>query len=144
MADGAGVGRGELPKVSDRQGQRSRVYREEIPVARIADFYRAIGVEPRAEAPPSFMTVCRKGEFELFETLGIPLDRVLHADQEYTFDEPIRGGDTVEYSTELVTALEKRSAKGQMLFLSVESTVEIDRGGQRLRAGSARSTVVVK
>jgi hypothetical protein len=134
----------DLPRISDRLGAKAGPHREAVPAARIAAFYRAIGVSPRAEAPPSFMTICRKGEFELFDQLVIPLSRVLHAEQEYTFEEPIRGGDEIVYSSELVQALEKRGSRGQMLFMTVETEVTIERQGKSLKAGTTRSTVVVK
>lgn len=134
----------ELPRVSDKLGIKAGPFEEHISPARIEAFYRALGLKPRPEAPPSFMTVCRKGEFQLFDQIGVPLDRVLHAEQEYSLDEPIQGGDTLRYETELVQALEKRGSKGQMLFLSVETRVAIERAGRQFTAGSTRSTVVVK
>ncbi len=134
----------ELPQISDKLGAKAGPYRESVPPSRIEAFYRSVGVTPRLEAPPTFMTVFRKGEFELFERLGIPLARVLHGEQEYEYEEPIRGGDTVTYECELVKALEKRGSKGQMLFMTFDTEATIEREGRKLRAGRTRCTVVVK
>ncbi len=124
-------------------GERSGTYSDEVSAERIGDFARAVGaVSPGGAAPATYLTTCRKGEFEFFDQLGIPLARLLHVDQEYAYVNPIQGGDRLHYQTRLASAVEK--AKGKMLFLGFETNVEIERAGQTLPAGSTKSTIVVR
>lgn len=84
-------------------------------------FAQAVGAREREEAPPTFITVGRKGEFELLQRFGIPLSRVLHGEQEYQYLKPIRPGDSVEYVTRLANVLEKRGSNAFMQFLIFET-----------------------
>jgi hypothetical protein len=111
---------------------------------RLAAFAAAVGAPARAEAAPTFMTVCREGEFRIFQEQGIPLSRILHAEQAYRYEEPIRAGDELEYATALTHSAEKASRSGKLRFLTLETAVTILRGGARLPAGSARTTVVAR
>src|SRR5277367_2370359 len=110
----------------------------------IAAFRRAtLSKEGSSEsAPPTFMTVLRSGEFQLFEGLGIPLSALLHAEQTYTYAEPIRAGDEVEFETKISQALSKKGSKGEMHFLTLETEVVALRPSGRIPVGTCRSVIV--
>lgn len=110
---------------------------------RIDSFCAAVGAKDTRIAPPTFMTICRESEFELFEKLEIPLSSILHAEQLYTYGEPIRAGAELEYQTELSTVLEKSGGSGKMAFLTFDTRVLI-KTQANAEAGTSRTTVVVR
>jgi hypothetical protein len=127
-------------------GEKTGVLRETITSDRIAAFRRAVGAsQGRPDvAPPTFMTVLRSGEFELFQRFGIPLSSVLHAEQTYTYAEPIRAGDEVEFETCLSQALSKRGGKGEMHFLTFDTEVVALRAGSKVPVGACKSVIVYR
>jgi hydroxyacyl-ACP dehydratase HTD2-like protein with hotdog domain len=68
------------------------------------------------------MTVFRKGEFELFQSLQIELSRILHTEQEYEFERPIQVGETLSFQTTLSHVLEKQTATQLIQFATFETT----------------------
>jgi hypothetical protein len=127
-----------------RKGEKTDIIREKVSAKRIADFRASIGAAPGADAPPTFMTVFRAGEFELFRRFGIELSSLLHADQTYILGAPIRAGDEIEYSTELVQVLEKRGSKGAMHFMTLETEFFIVAAAGRTSAGTSRSVILYR
>jgi hypothetical protein len=129
-----------------RIGEKTGVLREKISAEKIAAFRRAVGATtgPADVAPPTFMTVLRSGEFELFKKFEVPLSALLHAEQTYTYAEPIRAGDELEFETKLSQALSKQSAKGAMHFLTFETEVAALRAGGKKPVGTCRSVIVVR
>lgn len=126
--------------LKDRVGETASGYRESADAERIRRFCEAVGAPISEVAPPTFMTVFRKGEFDLFSKLGIPLARVLHAEQEYVYRGVIRAGDEVTYETRLTHVLEKNGASGSMHFLTFETEVATASGP----AGLSKTTIVVR
>jgi hypothetical protein len=124
--------------VKSRVGEKSGQFSEEISRERIHRFAESIGAPVSDEAPPTFLTVLRKSEFALFDQLGIPLSKVLHAEQEYTFDVPIKAGDRVAFETILSKALVKTGNSGTMSFMTFKTDFRV---GDRPVATS--STVIV-
>lgn len=106
----------------------------------IQDFCSVIGRKSTNVAPPTFMTICRTGEFELFNKVGVALSKILHAEQEYLFTNPIVSGVRLEFVTELSQVLSKRT----MHFLILETQVSYTKNGQKVEVGSARSTMVTR
>ncbi len=84
------------------------------------------------------MTVFRKGEFEVFDLLGLKLENVLHAEQIYQYESDIRVGDEIEFQTQLSHVLEKKG--GALSFLTLET--KFSTGPRQI--GSSRTTIVVK
>jgi hypothetical protein len=84
------------------------------------------------------MTVFRKGEFEVFDLLGLKLESVLHAEQIYQYESDIRVGDEIEFQTQLSHVLEKKG--GALSFLTLET--KFNTGPRQI--GSSRTTIVVK
>ena len=80
-------------------------YRDEVTQERIHSFCRAIGAKESLTAPPTFLTVFRKGEFDLFRLLGIELAHVLHAEQGYQYENFIQAGDIVQFETSVINVL---------------------------------------
>ncbi len=121
-------------------GQKAGPYREKASSDRLEKFASSVGAPVEKEAAPTFVTVCRRGEFDLFQKMGVPLSRVLHGEQEYEYLAPIRAGDDLEYETTLAKAFEKRGASGGMLFLVFETHIRAAGRG----AAVSRTTVIVR
>lgn len=114
-----------MPSLKERVGETSSPHFDDATAERLAAFSAAIGAPAREVAPPTFLTVGRKGEFELLQRLGVPLQRVLHGEQEYEYLRPIRAGDRVEYVTRLANVLEKRGTSSFMQFLIFETAFTV-------------------
>jgi hypothetical protein len=97
--------------VKSRVGEKAGPFTEEVSRERIERFALSIGAPVSDEAPPTFLTLFRKAEFALFDQLGIPLSKVLHAEQEYTYEAPLKAGDRITFETTLAKALEKGSVR---------------------------------
>ena len=76
----------------------------EVSAAKIAEFARAIGDDnpaysgPDPIAPPTFVAVISSAAWEsMFDDpeLGLALRRIVHGDQRFTYQRPLRAGDTV-------------------------------------------------
>lgn len=130
----------------NRIGEKTGRLREKITAERIAAFRRSVGAEtgPVDVAPPTFMTVLRSGEFELFKKFGVPLSALLHAEQTYTYAEPIRAGDELEFETKLAQAMSKQGSKGTMHFMTFETEVAVLRADGMKPVGTCRSVIVVR
>ena len=126
------------------EGRGVGPYREHVSQDRISAFCTAVGARVDTQAPPTFFTVFRKGEFELFKELGIELARVLHAEQEYHLEGRVRAGDEVEFETTLVHVFEKQSKLGQMHFLTFETRFLVERELIMQSIGTAKTTIVVR
>jgi hypothetical protein len=125
------------------EGAQSRVYSEPVSRERLEKFCKAVGQTERVDAlrvvaPPTFMTVFREGEFELFDLLGLKLENVLHAEQIYQYESDIRVGENIEFQTQLSHVLEKKG--GVLSFLTLET--KFHSGARSI--GSSRTTIVVK
>lgn len=113
---------------------------------RLAAFARAIGErEPqraRSVAPLTFMKVL-EGEHgssrAILEVLGVPLPRVLHAEQQFDYVAPIIAGQVVTVSRRVVDLYEKKG--GAMEFIVIES-VFTNEGAEVL--GRSRQVVAVR
>ena len=106
----------------------------------IEQFSTAVQAGVSSEVPGTFLTLFRQGEFELFQRLGVPLSKILHAEQEYIYLVPLQAEMEFEYETTLAQVLEKRGASGAMSFLTLET--EFRSGVQKIATG--RTTVVVR
>lgn len=107
--------------LKNKIGTRSGSHTEVVTAERIKAFCQAVGVSQYDEAPPTFLTVFRRGEFEMLQTLGLELANALHADQQYDIIQPIRAGNQIRFETEVSQVLEKVSTKQNMQFLTLET-----------------------
>jgi len=132
--------------IRDRVGEESSLHRKRITAEEIGAFCAAVGSTVKGEAPPTYMTTLRKGEFELFVKLGIPLPSILHAEQEYTYDGggmPV--GCEVEFKSGFKTLNQKRGASAAALsFLAFETEVFRTEPGPRERVRTSLTTIVVR
>ena len=125
-------------------GTRSHHYEEEVTEKRIVDFCKAVGMSDTSKAPPTFLTVFRKGEFDLLQMLHLKLSNALHAEQEYDYEDSIRAGDRVRFETVVAQVVEKQSSTGRLQFLVLETEFEALHNGVSRRVGKAKSTIVFK
>jgi hypothetical protein len=126
--------------IKDRIGEKAGPYGEDASAEKLSRFAQAVGAKPRSAGFPMYLTVCRKGEFDLMQKFGIPLSRVLHGEQEYEFSAPIQPGSKLEYETQLAQVHEKRGSSHSMQFLVFETLV---RSGSE-KIGIARSTIIYR
>lgn len=95
-----------MPITADHAGRRyppTAPY--EVSAAKIAEFARALGDDnpayfgPDPIAPPTFVAVISSAAWEsMFDDpeLGLALRRIVHGDQRFTYQRPLRSGDTVQ------------------------------------------------
>jgi len=103
---------------------QSSTFEEEITPERLRAFRTAIGLTAGShEVPPTYLTRFRQGEFELLERLGVPLQNVLHAEQDYQYFAPLRPGMKILYETVLANSFEKKGRAGSLHFLVTETRV---------------------
>ncbi len=120
-------------------GQTAGPFVEEVTPERTAAFASGVGLAA-GEVPPTYLTRLRHGELELFQRLGISLERVLHGEQEYVFDRSLRAGDRLSYLTRVSSWVRKRR---DMAILVLETTYE-DCARPGTRVALARTTIVVR
>lgn len=125
-------------------GKQSKTFRDEITASRISAFCQSIGIPESPVAPPTFMTVFRRGEFELFQELGIELARILHAEQEYQYENPIRAGETLVFQTVMKQVLEKHTSTHLMQFATFETSFQTDSDSGQRPVGKAKTTIVIR
>jgi hypothetical protein len=125
-------------------GKKVGPYQDDVTAHRISSFCKAVGAEENGIAPPTFLTLFRKGEFELFQYLGLELSHVLHAEQEYQYEEGIQPGDRIHFETVLTQVLEKQSSSSKMQFLSFETHIQAERRSKIWRVGKSKTTIVVR
>ena len=123
-------------------GKESEEVVFEVEKGAIRKFAEAIGdptpAYQRGEiAPPTFPTTFRIP----IPGLSLELSRVLHGEQEYTFQRPIRAGDRVRCKSRVVDVYEKEGRLGRMTFLVTEIEGR-DEEGELVFTG--RSTVIVR
>ncbi len=129
-------------------GKVAGPYMELVSPERIAQFCEAIGANTSRlgteGAPPTFLTVFRKAEFELFNRLGFDLSQVLHTEQEYQYTAPLMGRDQVEFTTVLTHVLEKLSVNHSMQFLTFETEFHALRDLEKIKIGLAKTTILIR
>ena len=117
------VERGHIRRFADAIGDPDPVYRG----------------EGRVPAPPTFATALRPNDPR--DGLGIDFKKLLHGEQEFSYDRPLYAGDRITVTARISEAGVKEGKAGPMDLLTVEST-GTDAGGQRVF--TARSLVVIR
>ena len=125
-------------------GKNSEFYSEEVSLDRIKSFCQAVGAPQSEFAPPTFLTVFRKGEFELFQKLDILLSQILHSEQEYQYENPIFPGDQVFFRTVVSNVLEKRGRSSSIQFVTFETEMMAKRQLENLHVGKSKTTIVIR
>jgi hypothetical protein len=97
------VERGHIRRFADAIGDDSPVYRG----------------EGRVPAPPTFATSLRPNDPR--EGLGIDFKKLLHGEQEFTYERPLYAGDRITVTARVSEAGVKEGKAGPMDLLTVES-----------------------
>lgn len=101
-----------------------------IPKERIDAFFKAVdwSLAAKPVMPPTLATAFRQGEFEAFNKLGVPLQKILHGEQKYKFVTDLVPGAVYRGQTFLTSQYEKSSGKGSMTFYVFQTNL-LDSGG---------------
>jgi acyl dehydratase len=106
----------------------------------VARFAAAVG-EDGASVPPTFVTApeiaAGLAQVVADAELGLDFSRVVHGEQEYVWQRPVRVGETLEVRS----TIESIRAKGRHEFLTLR-TAMLDEDGAEVV--SARSSLVVR
>jgi hypothetical protein len=123
------VGRESTPRVYD------------VERGHIRRFLEAIGDDSQnfEEAPPTFATALRPNDPR--EGAEIDFRKLLHGEQEFRYERPLRAGDRVTVVGKIAEAYAKEGKAGVMDFLVTE-TRGSDAAGNLIF--TARSTAVIK
>jgi hypothetical protein len=129
-----------MPLNTDLVGKAYPPVRTEVDPERVRAFAGAVS-HPGDGVPPTFATVpeivAGLGNVVRDPELGIDLARVLHGDQEYRWERPIRVGETlVAHAT-----IDSIRGKGETEFLGIRTEI---RDGAGELVVLARSTLVVR
>lgn len=109
---------------------------------RVQYFSQVVGSTYPEEVPPTFITICRDGEFELFDHFGISLTKVLHGEQDYSYFKPISVGMELNFQTTLSNAHEKRGRTSLMQFLTFET--EITEQPSNTLVAKSKTTIIIR
>ncbi len=110
-----------LSRFSQQIGQESSLHRARLERAAIEAFGKSVSWELPGEVPPSFLTRFREGEFELLVRLGVELQQVLHAEQEYRWLAPLKMDSELDHRARLADVLSKGGKGGRLTFLKFDS-----------------------
>jgi len=125
------VERGHIRRFAHAIGDPNPIYDDEAAA-------RAAG-HPRIPAPPTFAVALRANDPR--EGLDIDWRKLLHGEQEFTYERPLYAGDRVTVIGRVAEAYVKSGKSGDLDMMVLE-TVATDESGARVF--SARSLVVVK
>ena len=117
----------------------------QIDLEKVRAFRESVGDSGVQDIPPTFLTAYRECEFTLLRKVGIPLSKVLHAEQEYSFSKPLQVGEKIAYLTRVANVLEKRGSNSLLIFLVIEtdfySGEKIDNA---FKLAFSKTTIVVR
>lgn len=120
-------------------GEKAGPYFELVSQREIDLFKSVVG--STSVFPPTYWTRFRKGEFELFKSLALPLSRVLHAGQAYEIHSEITPGTEVEYQTVFQKYDLKKSSAGNLHFFEFLTQVR-EKGSKPL--ADSKTTIIVR
>ncbi|WP_153141870.1 MaoC family dehydratase N-terminal domain-containing protein [Paraburkholderia agricolaris] len=112
---------GRLKFFAKSIGETNPIYTDET-VARAAGY-------TDIPAPPTFLFAAELDSgatFHLFDLMGVPLERLLHGEQNFEFFGPVVASDTVTVTSQIKDIYEKKG--GALEFIEVASNVVSDRG----------------
>ncbi len=125
-------------------GRSSAQYRDQVTEGQIGAFCKTLGIDDFSVAPPTFLTLFRKGEFELFQQLGLELSRVLHTEQEYIYENRIMAGDSIYFETTVLQVLEKARATSFTQFITFETHFDVERDAKKVSVGKSRTSILIR
>lgn len=125
-------------------GTKSGPFRVAITQERVNAFQKAIFATQTHLIPPTFVTICFEGITGVLDQIGLKLNQVLHAEQEYIYYSEYQAGQTLVYESKLVHVLEKRG-KSPMFFLVLQTDIQVeDEHGSLRPVSTANCTLVYK
>jgi hypothetical protein len=129
-----------MPLNADLVGKTYPPARIEVEPERVRAFAGAVS-HPGDGVPPTFATVpeivAGLGNVVADPDLGVELSRVLHGDQEYRWERPIRVGETLV----ALATIDSIRGKGETEFLGIRTEI---RGGDGELVVRARTTLIVR
>ncbi len=122
-------------------GRELMSYRWVVEEGQVSQFRRAVhidGLEPPAHEVPVTFTVTTglwgTPHRELLASLGLDVDRVIHGEQRFEIDEPLKVGDECIVRHRVADVSVKNGERaGQMVVVVMETTVEDRNGALRVR-----------
>jgi N-terminal half of MaoC dehydratase len=132
----------------DRQfiGYRMSPFEVLVEAERVRRFIRAIGAPmesiPAGCVPPTFLKVIEgegNSSRRLLDALGVNLQRVLHAEQEFEFGDPVRVGDRLIVERVVTDIFERKN--GSLEFIVVDSSIRRNPGQW---VGRSRQSILVR
>jgi acyl dehydratase len=94
-------------------------------------------------APPTFAfclnNMCADARSTLFRDMGVRMERILHGEQRFTYQQPIVAGDTLTFRSKIADIYDKKD--GLLEFIAQETTVSNQRGE---RVVDLRSVIVMR
>lgn len=94
-------------------------------------------------APPTFSHVFRSGKMQLLMSdCGLDATKFLHAEHEIVYRRPLRPGDRITYSIEVIDVYEKQGRRSGPMDFVVLETVLRDSAGEVVQ--TVRQTFVSK
>lgn len=128
------VEKGQLKFFAQATGEKNPIYFDEK--AAKAAGHSAI------PAPPTFLfclSTMVPGDENILGKLGVDIGRILHGEQQFTYDKPIYAGDTITMKTRIADIYDK---KGGALDFIVQDTEAVNQNGESV--GVARTVIVVR
>jgi hydroxyacyl-ACP dehydratase HTD2-like protein with hotdog domain len=131
-----------IAAVEAARGRELASYRWRVEEGQVRQFERATGVERQPGATPGEVPVCFTvttglwgvSHQDLLAGVGLDLRRVVHGEQRFEVDEPLRLGEEYTVRHRLAEVEVKTGRRGgRMLFVGVETTVEDAAGALRVR-----------
>jgi hypothetical protein len=138
-----------MPGLDNETGLESQIgntagpYEDVAGPERVTAFARAVGAGDVGALPPTFVTIFRKGEFELFSKLGFELKQVLHAEQDYVYGTPMRPGDLLSYESKLVQVVKKGRPGKSLTFITIETRIVVGKWSPDATPAVVSRTLVV-
>lgn len=131
------VERGKIREFASAIGDENPIYHD-VAAAQAAG-YSDVPIPPTF--PTTFNFWGQRAKDAPVEDLGIPLARVLHGEEEYTYLAPIYPGDTVTGVRSMKNVEEKQGRSGTMEIVSMETVYTNQHGQEVLKV---RSSIVVR
>lgn len=117
MIDRKHIGRKSAPNTVDVEKGRLRFFAKSIgetnPIYIDEDAAKAAGYKS-LPAPPTFcftLDLEQDDPFAFLKEMGVSLGKILHAEQSFTYHEPIYVGDSITLQSEIVDIFDKKGGK---------------------------------
>lgn len=128
--------------LKEKVGLESQVFTDAIEAEKLAAYAAVTHWKFEGQVPPNFLTSYREAERELSARLGIPIEKVLHAEQEYEILGPLAAGDRLDYSARFDSCIEKKGSRVNLKFMAF--VTEFRKKGSPSCVAKSRMLIVVR